>query len=73
LDDSLNASILRQHEKSKRSFAMRKDHGFGLRPVFWEKDMLDHVMSAEKASNLGYVRILDYKKSRRLVLENHAI
>ena len=55
LDISAHENILKDHEKSKQSFGTKKVQGFGLRPMFWEKD-LEKIMPKERAEKLGYVR-----------------
>lgn len=73
LNDTVNQSILKDHEVSKKSFKSRKVEGFGLRNFFWEKDMVKQVMTKEKATNLGYVRVLDFSRSKSIVIENQAV
>lgn len=74
LDNSTIADLIfKDHEKDKVEFIEKKKNGFGLRKFFWEDEMLEYVMDAETATRLGYVRVMDYERSHKLLLSNSAI
>ena len=74
VDTSANQSlVLQHHEKSKESFSAKKVKGFGLREYFWETDMIEAVMTKDQATKLGYVRVIDYQRSKNVLLSNLAV
>jgi hypothetical protein len=66
--------VLKKHEKCKKDFAGRKIDGFGMRDFFWEEEMLNGgVMNEEKATKLGYIRVIDYQRTKKYLIYNQAI
>ena len=61
---------LTERETNKKYFSKFQRGGFGIRDFFYEEHMLESVMSAEKASAIGYVRIIDFERSFQMLADN---